>query len=186
MKPLIDSLEALETLMLSTEQTKGLNVLDHGLMVAHEYIRIIRDIEKEPFLNSIYIQIKDLLLNDEILFRYHKYHDCGKPLVKDENGRFPDHTNASSEQWNKLFPEETDIIELMKLDMEFHTKKGDDIINLWSHRLAPSLYMTAWAELYANASMFGGIDSDSFKIKRKRLIQAGKKFIINVIDNGKL
>jgi hypothetical protein len=63
----------------------------------------------------------------------------------------------------------------MRMDMEFHTRRGDDVVELWKHPLSHMLYLTAWAELYANAEMFGGTSSDSFKIKRKRLIQAGKK-----------
>lgn len=152
--------------MKATEQTSGLNMLDHGLMVADEYDRLVGS---EEFTN-----LTHLLLDKTTMRRYHVYHDCGKGLVA-VDGRFPDHANASASQWKYLFPEDVDVIELMKLDMEFHTRKGSAVVELWQHRLAPSLYVTAWAELYANASMFGGTDTDSFKIKRKRLIQAGKK-----------
>lgn len=174
MKPFLTDLEALKAAMVSTEQIKGLNVLEHGLMVANEYSKILNGDIDDEFLISMYELLKDRLLDDVTMNRYHIYHDCGKPLVLID-GRFPDHALASSSQWRLLFPEDEDVIELMKLDMEFHTKRGDEILELWKHPLAPSLYITAWAELYANSSMFGGTDSDSFKIKRKRLIQAGKK-----------
>jgi hypothetical protein len=44
------------------------------------------------------------------------------------------------------------------------------------HKLpyAKHLYATAWSELFANAELFGGFESDSFKIKRKKLIKALK------------
>lgn len=61
--------------------------------------------------------------------------------------------------------------------MEFHTVKGDDIIRLWEHPLSSTLYITAWAEILANCKMFGGVDSTSFKIKKKKLIQCGKKIL---------
>ena len=54
--------------------------------------------------------------------------------------------------------------------------KGDELIELCKQPYAITLYLTAWAELIANSKMFGGYGSTSFKIKRKALIQAGKKF----------
>jgi len=68
----------------------------------------------------------------------------------------------------------------MLLDMGFHTYRDEQLIELCKNPLAPTLYFTAWAELEANASMFGGHDSDSYKIKKKRLIKAGKK-LYNVV-----
>ena len=43
-----------------------------------------------------------------------------------------------------------------------------------------NLYLTAWSEILANSTMFGGKESDSFKIKRKKLIQAGKKLMLKL------
>lgn len=60
--------------------------------------------------------------------------------------------------------------------MDFHSLRGDDIIELWKQPYAATLYFTAWAEIIANSQMFGGFDSTSFKIKKKALIQAGKKY----------
>lgn len=106
------------------------------------------------------------------------FHDCGKPLCLtiDENGKrhFPCHSEYSYEQYKLLFPVNFIVQELIRLDMDFHTKRGEDIKKLWKNPLAPTLYLTAWAELYANASMFGGIESTSFKIKKKQLVKALK------------
>lgn len=57
-------------------------------------------------------------------------------------------------------------------DMGFHTLKGEDLDKHCQLPFAEDLYATAWAELYANAETFGGVDSVSFKIKRKKLLKA--------------
>lgn len=166
-----DSLAALEAAMISTQQTKGLNVLEHGKAVYEAYLKL--DAETCPLYDKLIRKVVDF----ETLKRYQVYHDCGKPFCADGEGRFPDHAYHSSMQWNHLFPAETTVRDLMALDMCFHAGRSDEIVELWKNPLAPTLYLTAWAEIYANANMFGGTDSNSFKIKRKRLIQAGKKFL---------
>ena len=60
--------------------------------------------------------------------------------------------------------------------MDFHTLKNNDLVPLVKSKYGFSLYLTAWAELLANSSLFGGFDSLSFKIKRNKLIQALKLF----------
>lgn len=108
--------------------------------------------------------------------KYQVYHDCGKPLclTYDEFGKkhFYNHSTFSYNQFLKVFPEDNICANLIKNDLEFHTNK--DLSFLWSLENAHSLYLTAWAEIYANSEMFGGVESDSFKIKRKKLIKAGK------------
>ena len=60
--------------------------------------------------------------------------------------------------------------------MIFHKLSSEDL-DLWIENnktnkyLIASLYITAIAEVIANSSMFGGINSDSFKIKRKKTIK---------------
>jgi hypothetical protein len=95
---------------------------------------------------------------------------------EDGKQRFPDHAKYSCAQYFTIWPDDLETAILILKDMEFHTLKGDDIVNLWKHPLAPSLYFTAWAEIIANCKMFGGQESTSFKIKKKALISAGKKF----------
>jgi len=97
----------------------------------------------------------------------------------DDEGKvhFPDHANASADVWMNLFPEESVISELMRKDMTFHMAKSEDFDTIWTDPLAPTLYITAWAEILANCTMFGGQDSTSFKIKKKKLIQAGKRYL---------
>lgn len=111
---------------------------------------------------------------------YQVFHDCGKPACQtiDEQGRkhFPDHAEWSKKQYIKVFGENGTVPELIGSDMDFHTKSGEDLAHLWKSPLAPTLYFTAWAEIIANSTMFGGFDSTSFKIKKKKLLQAGKKY----------
>lgn len=179
-----NTFEELLHLMQTTEQMTGLSVHAHGLMVQEQYKVLISELDTgqgEPVLIEVYEKIKGKLLSDDIVLRYQEYHDCGKPLCRivDEDGKqhFPDHANVSANAWDKLFPSETVITELIRKDMTFHVAKSDDFDIIWNDPLAPTLYMTAWAEILANCTMFGGQDSTSFKIKKKKLIQAGKKYL---------
>ena len=66
--------------------------------------------------------------------------------------------------------------------MNFHTLKSEELLHWLKENqdrkmFLCSLYLTAWAEIIANSTMFGGFESTSFKIKRKSLISAGKKLI---------
>ena len=63
----------------------------------------------------------------------------------------------------------------MGLDMEVHTMKADDLDEFCQRPEAASLLITAMCEIHSNASMFGGIDSTSFKMKWKHLDRRGKQ-----------
>ena len=95
----------------------------------------------------------------------------------DENGKqhFPNHAQVSYETWMSISDDKT-IGNLILHDMDCHTLKFDDFIaqNL-SVKDTCTLLITALAELHSNANMFGGIDTDSFKIKFKKLDKLGKK-----------
>ena len=171
--------------MKNTEQMEGLTIHEHGLSVNEAYKDLIYRLENkieavDPLLQELYVLLKDKVYGNEILYRYQEFHDCGKPycLFIDDQGKkhFPEHEKVSAEIWRKVFPEEKEIAELIEHDMDFHTLKGEDIDKLWKQNYAPSLYFTAWAEIIANSKMFGGFESTSFKIKKKKLIQAGKKY----------
>jgi CRISPR/Cas system-associated endonuclease Cas3-HD len=112
---------------------------------------------------------------------YLVYHDCGKHISQyiDENGRrhFPNHAYHSSIIYNKYF--DNSIAEdLILKDLNFHTFSSNEFEN-WianeSINNISSLFLSALAEILANSTMFGGIESTSFKIKRKKLIQFSKK-----------
>lgn len=73
-----------------------------------------------------------------------------------------------------------DCAQLIKNDMIFHSGSICEVEEYCKNKLHIHSYVTAWAELFANAELFGGQSSTSFKIKRKRLIRNFKyvnKFI---------
>ena len=108
----------------------------------------------------------------EIMANYLTYHDCGKSLCRtvDEEGRqhFPDHAAVSARVWQQLggHPDE---VWLMERDMMLHSGSADECEVLRGHRLAPALMFAALAEIHANAEMFGGPETPSFKAKAKQL-----------------
>jgi hypothetical protein len=170
--------------MTQCEQAPGLNMLGHGQSVHAKYGQLMAQLEAGhppcPLLGEIHAAF--IWPATATLERYHVYHDCGKHLVATVNAegkrQFPGHAQASAKQYARLFPEDLTTAHLIAHDMDFHTLRGDDLVALCADPLAPVLYLTAWAEVYANAEMFGGLTSDSFKIKSKRLIQAGKKLLL--------
>lgn len=115
---------------------------------------------------------------------YHIYHDCGKPFCRtvDEDGRqhFPDHAQVSVRTWLEAGGSES-ISWYVSHDMDFHTLKGEELRELLADERAPTLLLTAWAELHANAQMFGGVESTSFKIKRK-FLERNTKDLYNAVQ----
>lgn len=109
------------------------------------------------------------------LKQYHLFHDCGKPFCVeyDENGKehYPNHSQVSAKKFIEMFGH-CQCADMILHDMDFHTKRGDDLSDVWKLSFSDHLYATAWAEIFANAALFGGVESDSFKIKRKRLLKA--------------
>lgn len=182
------TIEMLHDNMTSCEQTPGMNMLQHGQMVHAHYLDLISQLENGTHecteLKLIWEHIKHSLPSTDILKRYQTYHDCAKPLCleigDDGKRRFPNHAELSAKQYHRIFPEDELISDLIRHDMDFHIMRGDDLLRLWKSPLAPALYLTAWAEISANAEMFGGKQSESYKIKRSRLIQAGKKYLSNL------
>ena len=183
-------LNELHQKMKNCFQTSNINMLEHGLMVNRYYNKLLKG--SPELLEHFSGSEKDLNLllsfqHDEILMRhYHIYHDCGKSFsqIIDQSGKkhYPDHANKSCEIHNIYF----DCFianELIKYDMIFHTLKSENLSawlleNKYKKYLIASLYLTAWAEIFANSSMFGGEQSDSFKIKRKKLNSVFKKIKI--------
>lgn len=171
--------------MKTTYQTSKIDMLEHGLMVNESYARILK--KDTDYIKHFGFSPEDLdtLLNfqhDHILMRnYHIYHDCGKPFCQttDENGKnhYPDHAAKSAQVYQNYFDCEI-ANTLIKNDMIFHTLKSEDL-STWllaqDKRIIASLYLTAWAEIFANSAMFGGFESDSFKIKKKKLNSSFKK-----------
>jgi hypothetical protein len=110
-------------------------------------------------------------------------HDCGKPycITIDEDGRrhFPDHANVSRDTFSKISNNKI-VADLISKDMVFHTIKSDEVeefLNSNSLQTVLTLLVTSLCELHSNASMFGGIESTSFKIKYKQLDKRGNQVL---------
>lgn len=179
------SIPKLLGMMRECYQFDNISMYDHGLLVSKEYCNIISSLEKDIIPECLPEQLLTLYKTQELLcfskmLNYHILHDCGKPIVRevDENGKqhFPDHSQVSYNQFIRIYPNNEEEAFMIKHDMDFHTLKNNELISLVKSKYGFSLYLTAWAELIANAKLFGGFDSVSFKIKRKKLIQALKLF----------
>lgn len=112
----------------------------------------------------------------DTMARYLRYHDCGKPQCRtvDSEGRqhFEGHAQASADLWQALggHPDE---VWLMRHDMVLHRGSAEECQVLAQHPLFAGLLLAALAEVHANAVMFGGMETDSFKAKIKKLERRG-------------
>lgn len=183
--------------MQQCEQGRGISVYQHGVDVAYRYADLWRLIEGKdtqlewPRLDRVELEYLALLhsqaLRPSSISRYQIYHDCGKPFCRevDDRGRthFPNHAEISAEVWKRLYPDDELGFDILRLDLHPHTAKGDDLALLMGHKLAPSLILTGWAAIYANAGLlFGGFESDSFKMKFKRLQKLTKQWCCNYVN----
>ena len=179
--------------MTACPQTKDLSVMEHGLMVNRYFDDLISG---EPYhyswripdwFNEHYDFIVSKLLHADILKQYQIHHDCGKPYCRtiDDEGKnhFPDHANVSYEVWKKLYPDDHIVANLIKGDMDIHCLKSEQLNEFAKRPEAISLLITGLAEIHANASMFGGVESTSFKIKWKQIDKRGRQ-IIDLIQRG--
>lgn len=181
--------------MQSCQQTAGQSVYQHGISVKEHTLQLIQYLKtgtivgdwRLPEWLSIYReQIFSVLLPQDIIDEYTIYHDCGKPYCKsiDEEGRthFPNHADVSYKTWLGVGGSLA-AAKLMKMDMMIHTMKATDIDEFISHPEACTLLLVGLAEVHANAKMFGGIDSTSFKIKWNQINKRGKQIISRLYGN---
>lgn len=167
-------------------QAKDQSVYQHGISVKEHLFQLIEFLDTGKIIGDWKIpdwlfeyraQLRDKLLSKDILEEYATFHDCGKPycLTIDENGKrhFPDHAEASYQTWLSVGGS-TQAARLMRMDMMIHTMKAADIDEFIIHPEAITLLLTGLAEVHSNAKMFGGLDSDSFKIKWSQINKRGK------------
>lgn len=180
--------ESLLLAMRECNQTVDMTVLEHGEMVAAYYRDLVEHLRDNRALkfewrlpNWIYdpLLIEDLP-SDDIMAAYHVFHDCGKPFcrVVDKDGRqhFPGHAAVSQVAWSSIGGD-PQIGTLIGMDMDAHLLKGDEVEAFARRLQARALLLTALSEVHANASMFGGIESVSFKMKWKHLDKRGKAIL---------
>jgi len=180
--------------MAACPQTKGLSVLEHGWQVRDYFNDLIAHLEHGTVLiyewrlpewasPAILIYLSDL----ERLNTYQLYHDCGKPfcIEFDEQGRqhFPDHAAVSAKVAREHGFSES-ICTLIEKDMQIHLLKDVGVAAFCDDPDAISLLLTGLAEIHANAAMFGGIESVSFKQKWKQINRRGKKIVNTVINKS--
>ena len=171
--------------MQACEQTAGMTVLAHGQAV-HDYFLDLQDHVRNgsPLRHEWrlpdWIKTPALwskLAPAHILEEYQVFHDNGKPYCRttDLDGRvhFPDHAAWSETIWRQVGSE--DAARLMGMDMDVHLLKGEGVAEFATRPEAASLLITGFCEVHANAAMFGGIESTSFKMKWKNLDRRGKQ-----------
>jgi hypothetical protein len=182
-------------------QSKGQSILEHGQSVYSYY----EDLHNHLFNGAELINewrlpdwfkentefIKAKLLPQNIMRDYLIYHDCGKPLCVtiDETGRqhFPDHAKASEQRWKDCSVDNArnvQIDRLIGMDMDIHLLKADDLEAFSVRPEAISLLIAGLCEIHSNASMFGGIESTSFKIKWKHIDKRGRQLIAKLNDKN--
>lgn len=174
-------------------QTETQNTLQHGLSVWKHTRQLLSGETSDFRLPQWYITYKDRILNNlhpyKTIKHYNIWHDCGKfaCLEIDENGKrhFSNHAEKSKEIFLEHISKNETIANLIGLDMICHTESYEQIMELNPDiKDICTLLITALAELHSNAKMFGGIESDSFKIKWKRLEKLGKKLCYQYFDHG--
>jgi hypothetical protein len=179
--------------MSECEQTKGQSVLKHGQSVKDylfnliDHMRSGSSLKYEWKLPDWLMENKEFILsslpNDETLELYTIYHDCGKPfcLLVDSDGKrhFPNHSQVSFYYFNQVFDNPV-AAQLVKHDMDIHTLKSDGVEEFCNNPYALTLLLTGISETHSNAQMFGGVESDSFKIKNKNISKRGKQIINNL------
>lgn len=172
--------------MKDCEQTKGLSIFAHGLSVNNYFQDLRNHILNKENLKYEW-RLPDWIYNENLwselenindINQYQIFHDCGKPFclkIDDEGKRhFPDHAKKSSEIWFNLTGNVIQS-ELIAHDMDIHLLKMDQFNEFYKLPYHTTLLITGLCEIHSNASMFGGIESDSFKIKWKKINKIGKK-----------
>lgn len=179
--------------MMSCEQTSGMNMMQHGASV-YEYFCDLRDhvlngkpltlewnLPEWAYDETLWSKLMDL----DTIQEYQLFHDCGKPFCRnvDEEGKqhFPNHAAISGKIWREIGGSEQ-VARLIEMDMDIHLLKDEGVAEFTSKPEAATLLITGLAEIHSNARMFGGIDSTSFKIKRKSIDKRGKK-IVSLLKN---
>lgn len=123
--------------------------------------------DRIPWLEDAIASFPSALSDD--IRTYLLFHDIGKVTTYDGHGHYPGHAAESAKIWRRIDGREH-IARWMESDMVMHSGTREEALALHDHYI---LRMTALAECYSNAEMFGGFESDSFKIKLKKLIRNG-------------
>ncbi len=173
--------------MADTPQTDTQSVLEHGISVSKKFNDLTNDDVENWKLPTWFTDNRDFLfenLHDYYdVKEYQVMHDCGKPYCYkvDENWKrhFPNHEEVSTNTYRQISDNKI-VADLISKDMVLHTIKSEDVENFVkenSIQTIVTLLITSLCEIHANADMFGGIDSQSFKIKFKQLDRRGNQIL---------
>lgn len=179
--------------MSITPQTDNQSVLEHGLSVLKYYKQLCEGNTEGWRLPKWWDDHKDYIFENmhskADVEEYMMFHDIGKPycIEYDENGRrhYPNHAEVSAKVYSE-YKKNPVVEELIRMDMLFH-KVEPEVFNSIKERLSSdddnfkktinTLIVSALCELHSNAEMFGGIESDSFKIKFKNYEKKAKQLL---------
>lgn len=186
------NLELLIEKMKSTPQGKQ-SVYEHGESVRDHVTDLVEHLRQGTPLKYHWRlpdwvfsnQLEEKLLDLKTLQVYALFHDCGKPVCKevDAEGKahFPNHAEVSANLFAETFSNVLWVENLIRMDMMVHTMKAVDVSEFAKLPEAVSLLIVALAEVHANAELFGGIESTSFKIKWKQVDKRGTAIIKHLV-----
>ena len=178
--------------MMSCDQTPGQDVLQHGRSVREHYFALADHLagtvnlhdyanwRLPAWLDTYREELLAATVDRYAMDRYLTLHDCGKPAVlevrEDGHRHFPGHADASTRVYRDTFAGEADetVAYLIEHDMDIHLIRADDLPEFVGRDTAIAHLLAGLAEVTSNAAMFGGIGSDGFKMKFKRLDQRGR------------
>lgn len=177
--------------MNSCFQSAQQTTLEHGMAVYNAYLALMANSTEAPVPNWFaenFEWFSSQQVDKSTLKYYLVYHDCAKfktlSVDLEGNQHFAGHALASKHLWEELFGPSL-ISELIGRDMDMHLLKPSLIKTYDRPDFMPTLLVCALAELHANAAMFGGFDSTSFKIKFKALTRLGNTFIKTTLKGEK-
>jgi hypothetical protein len=166
------------------------NMLEHGLAVEAAFLSLVDSLAKgvapdgfrvSEWLVAGWSVFENKLLHRDVISRYQRYHDCGKPRCRtiDENGRqhFPGHAIHSEAVWLEAGGDAA-AGRLIGLDMVVHEMFAAEILSFALIPESATLWLTALSEIHANAVLFGGMDTVSFKSKWKHIDRRGKALLL--------
>lgn len=183
--------------MKQCPQTETQSVWQHGFSVADYTARLLDALEYDDNIYHLRLpdwfrqyrkEISSELYSLKTIFDYARFHDCGKPycITYDSEGKkhFPNHAEVSYQTWMSFSDDET-VGNLIRNDMIIHQIKAVEIDEFIKHPEAITLLIVGLAEIHSNAQMFGGLESDSFKIKWKQINKRGKDICQKLFGEGK-
>lgn len=171
------------TAMKRCPQSTGQSVYAHGEAVRDRMHQLIEYLETgeiaadwalPDWLKAYRAQLRSALMPRQVIDEYTLFHDCGKPYCPPGGDRkFPNHAEVSYRTWLCAGGSQS-AARLMRMDMLVHTMRAEDVASFCAQPEAPTLLLAGLAEIHANAAMFGGVASVSFKIKWKQLDRRGR------------